>query len=46
MSAENQPKHPADWEGQASRPTEQPREHNPAEQVQPPDADAVELYGD
>ena len=35
---DTQPKHPADWEGQASASTEQPREHNPAEQVQTPDS--------
>lgn len=46
MTAMTTEPHPADWEGQASSPTEQPRGHNPAEQVQPPDADDQDLYGE
>lgn len=39
--------HPADAEAARSEPVQQQgREHNPAEQVQPPDADVVDLYGE
>lgn len=42
---DKQPVHPADAEGQRATPTEQPKSHTPAEQVQPPNADAQDLYG-
>lgn len=42
-----QPVHPADAEAAMCEPTQQPgSEHDPAEQVQPPNADAVDLYGE
>jgi hypothetical protein len=41
-----QPRHPADAEAARNEPVQQPgAEHNPAEQVQPPNADAQDLYG-
>lgn len=40
------PKHPADAEVAGTEPVQQPgREHSPADQVQPPNADAQDLYG-
>jgi hypothetical protein len=38
--------HPADGEARGIDPTAEAREHSPNEQVQPPDADAVDLYGE
>lgn len=41
-----QPVHPADAEAGRSEPVQQQgREHNPGQQVQPPNADAQDLYG-
>lgn len=41
------PVHPADAEVRPAQPVvrEAPREHTPTEQVQPPNADAQDLYG-